>query len=51
VELLGSLAAIIAVAVTCVALAYFAAPNCLDRAAQRIEIGSVLLAGCAKAAP
>jgi hypothetical protein len=51
VELLGSLAAIIAFAVMCVALAYFVAPSCQSRATQRIEIGSVLLAGCARTTP
>jgi hypothetical protein len=47
----GSLVAIIAITVAGVAVLYLTAQGCLDAHQQRIEIGSVLLAGCAKAAP
>jgi hypothetical protein len=49
VEFWGRLAAIVTLIVAGVALIYVAAPRCTD-ASQHLEIGSVLLAGCARAA-
>ena len=48
-DLWGRLAAIAAITVAGVALIYLAAPRCTD-VSQRLELSSVLLAGCAKAA-